>query len=123
MKYIITESQLEIISEIDRNWRHFEWADDYEKIKDKIIPSIKSMLSYSGDTDIYIKIYDSSSKLLILFNKESGELFFNTSFNTKYKDLLKHPRWLVHRDYLMSDVFESLFPDYNVKSVRMTFIQ
>ena len=35
MKYIITESQLKLISEIERTWRDFEYEEQYNKIKDK----------------------------------------------------------------------------------------
>ena len=40
MKYIITESQLKLISELERDWRDFEYEEQYNKIKDKIIPYI-----------------------------------------------------------------------------------
>ncbi len=35
MKYIITESQLKLISELERDWRDFQYEEQYNKIKDK----------------------------------------------------------------------------------------
>ena len=35
MKYLITESQLKLISELERTWRDFEYEEQYNKIKDK----------------------------------------------------------------------------------------
>jgi len=38
MKYLITESQFQLISELERNWRDFDYKEQYEKIKHKLIP-------------------------------------------------------------------------------------
>ena len=33
MKYIITESQFKLISEIERDWRSSDYAEEYEELK------------------------------------------------------------------------------------------
>ena len=33
MKYLITESQLNLISELDRHWMDFKYEEQYEKLK------------------------------------------------------------------------------------------
>ena len=37
MKYIITESQLELLSELDRNWMDAEYSEQYNEIKDNFV--------------------------------------------------------------------------------------
>ena len=56
MKYIITESQLKLISELERDWRDFEYEEQYNKVKGKIIPYIVDQFdSYDDENNrIYI---------------------------------------------------------------------
>ena len=118
MKYIITESQLELLSELDKFWDEEKWSNNYTMIKDDVIKSIISMFQSSGKSENYIMIYNSSNEGIVQFNELSGELFYDVSINEKYRLLLPHPIWFIHRKYLMSDAFELLFPSINVKSVR-----
>ncbi len=57
-------------------------------------------------------------KLILVFYTGSGELFYNRELDKLYYKLLPHPLWLVHGKYIMSDVFEQLFPDYKVLSSK-----
>jgi hypothetical protein len=43
MKYIITESQFELLSELERGWMDSEYEGQYDKLKDRLIPLIKNL--------------------------------------------------------------------------------
>ena len=119
MKYLITESQLELISELERNWRDFDYKEQYEKIKHKLIPYfINKVESYDDSSDNRITLFDSNNKPILIFYTGSGELFYNRELDELYYKLLPHPLWLVHGKFIMSDIFEQLFPDYKVLSAR-----
>ena len=118
MKYIITESQFKLISEIERDWRSSDYAEEYGELKGKMINYfIKMFSSYSKD-DNRITLYDSDGNPLLVFNKLSGELYYNRDLDETYSNLLPHPTWLVHGKFIMSDVFEKLFPKLSVSSVK-----
>ena len=81
MKYIITESQLELLSELDKFWDEEKWSNNYTMIKDDVIKSIISMFQSSGKSENYIMIYNSSNEGIVQFNELSGELFYDVSIN------------------------------------------
>lgn len=119
MKYLITESQFQLISELERTWRDFDYKEQYEKIKHKLIPYfINKVESYDDSDNRRITLFDSDNKLILVFYTGSGELFYNRELDELYYKLLPHPLWLVHGKYIMSDIFEQLFPDYKVLSAR-----
>ena len=118
MKYLITESQFQLISELERNWRDFEYKEQYERIKNKLIPYFVNKVESYDDNVNRITLFDSDNKLILVFYTGSGELFYNRELDELYYKLLPHPLWLVHGKYIMSDVFEQLFPDYKVLSAR-----
>jgi len=119
MKYLITESQFQLISELERNWRDFEYKEQYERIKDKLIPYfVNKVESYDDSDNRRITLFDSDNKLILVFYTGSGELFYNRELDELYYKLLPHPLWLVHGKFIMSDIFEQLFPDYKVLSAR-----
>ena len=119
MKYLITESQFQLISELERNWRDFEYKEQYERIKNKLIPYfVNKVESYDDSDNRRITLFDSDNKLILVFYTGSGELFYNRELDELYYKLLPHPLWLVHGKYIMSDVFEQLFPDYKVSSAK-----
>ena len=119
MKYLITESQFQLISELERNWRDFDYKEQYEKIKHKLIPYfINKVESYDDSSDNRITLFDSNNKPILIFYTGSGELFYNRELDELYYKLLPHPLWLVHGKFIMSDIFEQLFPDYKVLSAR-----
>ena len=50
MKYLITESQLNLISELERHWMDFDYEEQYLRLKESMISYIVSLLdSYSDD--------------------------------------------------------------------------
>ena len=119
MKYLITESQFQLISELERTWRDSEYKEQYERIKDKLIPYfVNKVESYDDSDNRRITLFDSDNKLILVFYTGSGELFYNRELDELYYKLLPHPLWLVHGKFIMSDVFEQLFPDYKVLSSR-----
>ena len=119
MKYLITESQFQLISELERTWRDSEYKEQYERIKDKLIPYfVNKVESYDDSDNRRITLFDSDNKLILVFFTKSGELFYNRELDELYYKLLPHPLWLVHGKFIMSDVFEQLFPDYKVLSAR-----
>lgn len=118
MKYLITESQFQLISELERTWRDFEYEEQYEKIKNKLIPYFVNKVESYDDNVNRITLFDSDNKLILVFYTGSGELFYNRELDKLYYKLLPHPLWLVHGKYIMSDVFEQLFPDYKVLSAK-----
>ena len=118
MKYLITESQFQLISELERTWRDFEYKEQYERIKNKLIPYFVNKVESYDDNVNRITLFDSDNKLILVFYTGSGELFYNRELDKLYYKLLPHPLWLVHGKYIMSDVFEQLFPDYKVLSAK-----
>ena len=119
MKYLITESQFQLISELERTWRDSEYKEQYERIKNKLIPYFLNKVdSYDDSDNRRITLFDSDNKLILVFYTGSGELFYNRELDELYYKLLPHPLWLVHGKYIMSDIFEQLFPDYKVLSAR-----
>lgn len=118
MKYLITESQFQLISELERTWRDFEYKEQYERIKNKLIPYFVNKVESYDDNVNRITLFDSDNKLILVFYTGSGELFYNRELDELYYKLLPHPLWLVHGKYIMSDVFEQLFPDYKVLSAK-----
>jgi hypothetical protein len=119
MKYLITESQFQLISELERTWRDSEYKEQYERIKDKLIPYfVNKVESYDDSDNRRITLFDSDNKLILVFYTGSGELFYNRELDELYYKLLPHPLWLVHGKFIMSDIFEQLFPDYKVLSAR-----
>ena len=119
MKYLITESQFQLISELERTWRDFEYKEQYERIKNKLIPYfVNKVESYDDSDNRRITLFDSDNKLILVFYTGSGELFYNRELDELYYKLLPHPLWLVHGKFIISDVFEQLFPDYKVLSSK-----
>ena len=118
MKYIITESQLELLSELDRNWMDAEYSEQYNEIKDNLIPFIQKLFKAYSENDTTIDLVNKNKDVIVSYYKKSGELFYDNSIDKRYSDLFPHPMWSVHRKYLIADMFESFFPDYKVRSVR-----
>jgi len=116
MKYLITESQLKLISELERNWRDFEYEEQYHKIKGRIIPYIIDMISSYNDDNYDIDFYDSEGNVIMRWYKNS--LYYDYSLDDFLGEMLPHPLWFVHGKYIMSDVFKHFYPDLEVKSVQ-----
>jgi hypothetical protein len=126
MKYIITESQLKLISELERDWRDFEYEEQYNKVKDKIIPYIVDQFDSYDDENNRIYISNSNGEVICVFviyeDGMTGELYYSRDFGDLLEKILPHPFWYVHGKYLMSDAFNVVFPDYKVFDVRSSHI-
>jgi len=122
MKYIITESQLKLISELERDWRDFKYEEQYNKIKDKIIPYIVDQFDSYDDENNRIYISNSNGEVICVFviyeDGMTGELYYSRDFGDLLEKILPHPFWYVHGKYLMSDAFNVVFPEYKVFDVR-----
>lgn len=118
MRYIITESQNKLLSELNRNWMERDYEESYNNIKDRLIPLFVSMFDSYDENDKYIRVNNSDGELILVYNKLSGEIFYNRNLDELYYKLLPHPIWLVHGKFIMSDVFAEFFPDHEVFSVK-----
>ena len=118
MRYIITESQNKLLSELNRNWMERDYEESYNNIKDRLIPLFVSMFDSYDENDKYIRVNNSDGELILVYNKLSGEIFYNRNLDELYYKLLPHPIWLVHGKFIMSDVFAQFFPDHEVFSVK-----
>ena len=118
MKYIITESQYKLISELERTWRNVEYAEQYEKLKHRLVPYFEKLVDSYDESEFRIGLFDSEGKLMMMYMKKSGELFYSRHLDNLYERIFPHPIWLVHSDFILSDVFNIYFPDYEVKSVK-----
>ena len=118
MRYIITESQNKILSELNRNWMERDYEESYNNIKDRLIPLFVSMFDSYDENDKYIRVNNSDGELILVYNKLSGEIFYNRNLDELYYKLLPHPIWLVHGKFIMSDVFAQFFPNHEVFSVK-----
>ena len=126
MKYLITESQLNLISELERHWMDFEYEDQYNKFKDVIVPYIVDDIeSYSEDSD-RIALYDSAGNTMMLFSifedGKMGDLYYDRKYDKFFEEMLPHPVWMTNGKYFISDAFESMLPDYKVFDVRNSTI-
>ena len=122
MKYIITESQYKLISEIERTWRDVQYAEQYEKLKNKILPFFEDLVNEYSERDSHITLYDSDGFKIMVFSKHSGELYYDRSLDKRYGELFFHPFWSVNAKYLLAEIFENLFPEYKVKEVSSAHI-
>ena len=118
MRYIITESQNKILSELNRKWMERDYEESYNNIKDRLIPLFVSMFDSYDENDKYIRVNNSDGELILVYNKLSGEIFYNRNLDELYYKLLPHPIWLVHGKFIMSDVFAEFFPNHEVFSVK-----
>ena len=118
MKYLITESQYKLISELERTWRNVEYAEQYKKLKHRLVPYFEKLVDSYDENDFDIYLFDSDNKILVSYIKKSGELYYSRHLDNLYEEMFPHPIWLVHSDFILSDVFNIYFPDYEVKSVK-----
>jgi hypothetical protein len=118
MKYLITESQYKLISELERTWRNVEYAEQYKKLKHRLVPYFEKLVDSYDENDFDIYLFDSDNKILVSYIKKSGELYYSRHLDKLYEEVFPHPIWLVHSDFILSDVFNIYFPDYEVKSVK-----
>ena len=118
MKYLITESQYKLISELERHWMDKEREGEYDEIKDGLISYFVNEVESYGENDSEVVLFDSDNNILISYNKKTNELYYNFDSFQYYDSLFPHPLWARHHKYILSDVFENLFPHYKVTRVR-----
>ena len=123
MKFLITESQFKLLSEIERHWMDFEYEEEYNKLKGKIIPFIVSMIDSYDDRFGEIVLFDSNEKIVMVFkpydeNNTNGSLYYDRDFVNSFEGMFPHPIWSRNGKYFMSDAFTHLFPKYIVRSSK-----
>jgi hypothetical protein len=123
MKYLITETQFKLLSELERNWRDFEYEGQYLELKDRLIPLITDKIESYDENEDRIYLFNSKGETMIIFSKykdpdNSGEIFYSSDITKNMELRLPHPLWPIHGKYIISDVFNYFFPDKEVKSVR-----
>jgi hypothetical protein len=84
----------------------FQYEEQYNELRDKLVP-------YN-----IIDLYDSDGEIIIRFvpYSSNGSLYYNRDLDKKLEKLFPHPIWMIHGKYIMSDVFNYFYPDYNVMS-------
>jgi len=118
MKIKITEEQL---NELDRDWLGQDSEEQYTRLKDSLVNRVKDMITGYGEDDKRIDLYDSNKELLISYRKnrsDRGEVYYSNSLYDLMSTILPHPIWYRHGKYVISDVFESYFPQYKVTRVQ-----
>ena len=123
MKYLITETQFKLLSELERNWRDFEYEGQYLELKDRLVPLISDKIASYDENDDRINLFNSKGEIMIIFSKyknhgNSGEIFYNSDITKNMERRLPHPLWSIHGKYIISDVFNYYFPDKEVKRVN-----
>lgn len=118
MKYIIKESQIDLLSEIERNWMDKEYEEGYNEIKDFLVGFIITLFDSYDEIDSEIIIYDEDKEVIFSYVKRSGELYYDYSLDELYNKVFPHPFWHRHSKYAMADAFEQSFPKYKVNRVK-----
>jgi hypothetical protein len=121
MKYIITESQHKLISELERHWIDFEYEEQYNRLKNKLVSFVVSMIDSYETRFGEIVLFDSSDNIVMVFkphseNNRNGSLYYDRSFVDSIEGMFAHPIWLRHGKYVMADAFNHLYPEYIVRS-------
>jgi len=122
MKYLIKESQIDLLSEIERHWMDREDKEQYDNIKDMLVGFVMSIFDSYGENNNELVISDTDDKILFSYIKKSGELYYDRELDDIYSGLFPHPIWNKHIKYAMSDAFEKQFPSYTVNRVRSAHI-
>ena len=121
MKYIITESQRKLISELERHWMDFEYEEQYNRLKNKLVSFIVSMIYSYQDRFGEIVLFDSSDNIVMVFkphgeDNRNGSLYYDRSFVDSIEGMFAHPIWARHGKYAMADAFSQLYPEYIIRS-------
>ena len=117
MKYIITESQLTLLTENDF-WSDERQEKEFTKLSKKMVPVIERMFKYYAEDDRRINIYNSDKEKTLTYLKLSKELYYDRGFSNMLEQLLPHPLWLIFGHGLVKETFLSFYPDIIIKSVR-----
>jgi hypothetical protein len=114
MKIIIRESQL---NELERDWMGKDSEEQYTRLKEPLVNRVKDMIKGYSENEKGIDLYDSEEKLLIVYLKSNGEVYYSSTLYDLMLSILPHPIWYRHGKYVIADVFESFFPQYRVTRV------
>ena len=105
------------INEMERDWRDKEYSEQYDRIGKKFIDIISELITSYREDDDSISLHNENDKRLMSFYKRTGELYYNRDIYDDITNLIPVHIWARHGKYIMSDLFEELFPDYKVRDV------
>jgi len=105
----------------------FEYEEQYNKIKDKLVPYIVDMIDSYDEMETFNRIVfmDSSNNPVMLYvgyDEKNGEIYMDGDFNDEMYKIFPHPIWSIHGKYIMADVFNYFYPDLNVVDSRVAYI-
>jgi hypothetical protein len=105
------------INEMERDWRDKEYSEQYDRIGKKFVDLISELITSYREDDKSISLYNENDKRLLSFFKPTGELYYNSDIYYDMTNFIPAYIWARHGKYIMSDLFEELFPDYKVRDV------
>jgi hypothetical protein len=105
------------INEMERDWRDKEYSEQYDRIGKKFVDLISELITSYREDDKSISLYNENDKRLLSFFKSTGELYYNSDIHYDITNFIPVYIWARHGKYIMSDLFEELFPDYKVRDV------
>ena len=70
MKYLIKESQIDLLNEVERHWMDREDETQYNLIKDMLVSFVMSIFDSYGENNNELVISDTDDKILFSFNKK-----------------------------------------------------
>ena len=103
---------------VSRDWMDSEYADEYDTYKDLFIDIIKDEIKSYGQDENKILLGDSNRNILIDYRKKTKELWYDYSFDDFISTYIPWHIYNRHFKYALSDFFEKLFPEFEVKSVK-----
>lgn len=119
MKIIISESQLNLISEnYKRDRWDAEYRDEYPKYKKLFIKMLKQDVSSWGKAHESIYLMNANKEPLFVYREKSKTLYYDYSVDREMEDMI--PTHIVsrHLKNAVYDYFKGLFPDVEIKEVN-----
>lgn len=102
---------------MERDWRDIDYQEQYDRIGKKLIESLSEFVDSYSEDEKRINLYDNNKKRLFSYIKVSKELYYNSDINKLIDELIPTYIWARHGKYVVSDMFEEFFPDYEVRTV------
>lgn len=127
MKYLVTEQQSTLLSELERHWMDKEYETQYNRLKNQLVSFIVSMIDSYDDRFGEIVLFDSSDNIIMVFkpyddNNLNGSLYYDRKFVESIEGMFPHPIWSRHGKYAMADAFNKIYPNYIIKSSQSSHI-
>jgi len=94
-----------------------EYADEYPKYKNVLITAIKMEITASGQTEESILLGNSDGKVFVRYRKPSSTLYYDYNWAEDIEKLIPWHIYNRHFKYALSDYFNLLFPEINLKDV------